>query len=280
MPILAKVAYAAGVRPAPLLAWRFAIATVLFALLLTGRAPALPWRQRLVLWGVGSVFVMNAYTYFRALALLPASTLALLLYSYPVLVTLISGLLGHDPFTPRGLVAAAMAFVGCALTVGQAPSAGPGVVLGISTAFIYATYILLGSRFASGVPSLVAAAHVAQASFVFCTVWAVLDGGLRLPASASAWVPVIVIAVFSTVVALYGFLGGLARIGPARAAVFSSFELVVTMVLAVAVLRERVGWVQWTGAALILGAVVFQNAPALRRLPPSRPGGGLAPPEI
>lgn len=284
MPILAKLAYAAGVRPAPLLAWRFGIATALFAVLLAGRGPVLALGQRLVLWGVGGVFVLNAFTYFIALQLLPASTLALLVYTYPVLVTLISGVMGLDPFTPRGLVAAAMAFVGCALTVGHAPSGGAGVVLGLLTALIYATYILLGGRFAKGVPSLTAAAHVSQASFVFCAAWAALDGGLRLPASPVAWASVAAIAVFSTVVALYCFLAGLARVGPARAAVFSAFELVVTMVLALAVLEEEVSPVQWTGAVLILGAVLFQNVPAIRRLARGGPGpgqaGGLAPPEI
>ena len=44
LPILGKVAYAAGVRPLPLLAWRYVIAALLIALL--DRGPRLPLRQQ------------------------------------------------------------------------------------------------------------------------------------------------------------------------------------------------------------------------------------------
>ncbi len=68
LPIIGKAAYAAGVRPEPLLAWRFVIAAVLFALLSRGKGPAIALRQRLVLWGLGVVFVINALAYFTALS--------------------------------------------------------------------------------------------------------------------------------------------------------------------------------------------------------------------
>ena len=45
MPIFGKVAYAAGVDGGPLLAWRFAIATVLFALFATPRSNGLALRD-------------------------------------------------------------------------------------------------------------------------------------------------------------------------------------------------------------------------------------------
>jgi drug/metabolite transporter (DMT)-like permease len=65
----------------------------------------------------------------------------------------------------------------------------------------------------------------------------------------------------------------MARVGAVRAAVLSSFEVVVTMGLAAVFLGEALGPRQIGGAALILGAVVFQNLAALRRL--ARRGGGV-----
>jgi len=61
------------------------------------------------------------------------------------------------------------------------------------------------------------------------------------------------------------FLAGMAIVGPNRASVLASLEVVVTLVLAIALLGERLTLAQWAGAALILGAVVFQNLKALRR---------------
>lgn len=275
LPIVGKAAYAAGVRPEPLLAWRFMIATGLFALLGRGAGPPVHFRQRLVLWGLGVVFVTNALAYFTALETVPASTVALLIYTYPVIVTILAGVFGHDRLTPRGLGAALVAFVGCALTATGALAVGVGVVYALVSAFVYASYVVLSSHFAAGVASLTAALHLAQASSVVCAAWALLHGGLGVPATPEAWGSIAALAVVSTVVALRAFLAGMARIGPARASVLSSFEVLVTMTLAVTLLGERLGLRQALGASLILGAVALQNLETIKRLRiPGRRGSG------
>jgi drug/metabolite transporter (DMT)-like permease len=266
LPVIGKAAYAAGVRPEPLLAWRFVIAAALFALLSRGKGPSISLRQRFVLWGLGVVFVVNALAYFTALETVPAATVALLIYTYPVIVTLLSGFAGLDPLTPRGLGGAGLAVAGCALTATGEIAGGSGVLYALASAFIYATYVVLSSHFATGVPSLTAALHLAQASAVVCIGWALGRGGLAVPPSFPAWAAIVGLAVISTVVALRAFLAGLARVGPARASVLSSLEVVVTMGLAVLVLGERLGPRQWAGALLILAAVAFQNLATLRRL--------------
>jgi drug/metabolite transporter (DMT)-like permease len=266
LPIIGKSAYAAGVRPEPLLAWRFVIATALFALMSRGQGTVITLRQRLTLWGLGIVFVINALAYFTALETVPAATVALLIYTYPVIVTLLSGFAGLDPLTPRGLGGAGLAVAGCALTATGEIAGGTGVLYALASAFIYAMYVVLSSHFAAGVPSLTAALHLAQASAVVCIAWALGHGGLAVPSSFQAWASIVGLAVISTVVALRAFLAGLARVGPARASVLSSLEVVVTMTLAVLVLGERLGLRQWAGALLILGAVAFQNLATLRRL--------------
>src|SRR5258708_3384775 len=266
MPILAKVAYGSGVRPIPLLAWRFLLASLLFALLRSGPAPPISGRQRLTLWAIGCVFVVNALCYFKALETVPASTVALLLYTYPVIVTLFSGLLGCEALTPRGLGSAGLAGAGCALTAGGTLVAGPGVFFALLTALLYATYIMLGSRFAAQVPAQTAALHITQVCALVCVPWAIAQGTLLLPSDVRAWGAVLGITVLSTVVALRAFLAGLARVGPARASVLSSFEVVVTLAFAGILLGERLGPRQWSGAALVLGAAGLQHPGSPRRL--------------
>jgi drug/metabolite transporter (DMT)-like permease len=270
MPILAKLAYRHGVRTGPLLFWRFLLATALFALLTRRGQP--PWRQRLVLWGLGAVFIGNALTYFKALETVPATTVSLVLYTYPVIVMLESALLGLENLTVRGLFAAVLAFSGCALTAGAALAGGPGIYFALASAFIYATYIVLSSRFARSVPAETAALHLAQAATVGMGLLGLVRGELALPGEPVAWLLVLVIAILCTVVAMYAFLAGLARVGPGRAAVISSLEVVVTLGLAFLFLGERLGPRQWVGAGLILGAVVLQNLgrrpPVDRRPPP------------
>jgi drug/metabolite transporter (DMT)-like permease len=267
LPILGKVAYAAGVRPMPLLAWRYVIAALLIALL--NRGPRPPLRQRVRLWAIGSVFVFNSIAYFRALEQIPASVTALVLYTYPVIVALLAALVGVERLTWRALLATLGAFAGCALTAGGSPAGAPlrlsGVAWALAAALVYASYIVLSSRFGAGVPARVLALHLAQAAAVLCVAFALANGGLALPADPRGLVAVAGIGVVSTVVAMTTFLAGMALIGPTRASVLSSLEVIVTLVLAFVFLGERLGPWQWAGAALILGAVAFQSLGALRR---------------
>ena len=267
LPILAKVAYAAGVAILPLLAWRYVIAAVLIALLERGPQP--PLRTRLRLWAIGSVFVFNSIAYFRALEQIPASVTALVLYTYPVLVAFLAALVGVERLRWRALVAALGAFAGCALTAGGAPQGEPlplsGVAWALLAALVYASYIVLSSRFGAGVSARVLALHLAQAAAVLCVVFALADGGLSLPLDPRALLSVAGMGVVSTVVAMTTFLAGMALIGPTRASVLSSLEVIVTLVLAFFFLGERLSPWQWAGAALILGAVALQNLGVLRR---------------
>jgi len=266
-PIFGKVAYAAGVQPLALLAWRYLIASACLALLVRGPMP--PLRERLRLWAIGSIFVGNSVAYFFALETLPASVTALVVFSYPVVVALLAALFGVEALTLRSLGAALMAFLGCALTAGglgnDAASPAKGIAWAFACAVIYAAYVVISSRYGRGVPARVLALHLVQVSGVICFVLALLGPGVRLPHDPRAWLSVVAIAVISTVISMSAFLAGMAIVGPNRASVLASLEVVVTLVLAIALLGERLTLAQWAGAALILGAVVFQNLKALRR---------------
>ncbi|MET0552107.1 MAG: DMT family transporter [Vicinamibacteria bacterium] len=261
MPILTKIAYASGVTLPALLAYRFLLAALLFAVL-GWNAPALPWRKRVLLWAIGSVFVGNALAYFTALQHTPAAVASLLLYTYPVMVTLVAPLLGLERLRTRGVLAAVLAFSGCALTAAGAGMAGAspkGVVLTLVSALVYAFYVVLSSRFASDIPAEAASAHLAQACAVYFVAAGAWRGELAVPPTVTAWGLIVAIAVICTVVALRTFLAGLALIGPGRAAVASSVEVLITIALAVAFLGERIGTRELLGGSLILGAVALHN---------------------
>lgn len=266
-PIFGKIAYAAGVEPLSLLAWRYLIASALLSLIESGPRP--PLRERLRLWAIGSIFVGNSVAYFMALRLLPASVNELLMFTYPVLVALLAALIGVERLTWRSLLAALAAFAGCALTTGgfrlSAGLPALGVAWALAAAVIYAGYVVLSSRFGGGASARTLVLHLTQAAALICCVVALAGPGLALPLAPRAWISVAAIAVVSTVVAMIAFLAGMAIVGPSRASVLSSLEVLVALVLAFLLLGERLTLPQWAGAALIVGAVAFQNARALGR---------------
>lgn len=268
MAVFARHAYAAGVDTPTLLLLRFSIAGAIMWAVFAFRRCALPARRPLlVLAGMGALgYAGQAFSFFTALTLGSAGLAALLLYTYPALVALLSRVVLRHPLSPLQLFAIAMALAGSALTIGRAPDGTAlGVFFGLLAAFIYAGYILTGSRLPADVtPTASTAVVITAAAAVYGAV--ALFRGVRLPEGASGWLAIVAIAVVSTAAAIAFFLEGLERLGPVRASVYSTLEPVFTLVLASVFLGERLSAVRLAGGALILGAViVLARADAARR---------------
>ncbi|MBI3162776.1 MAG: EamA family transporter [Chloroflexi bacterium] len=63
--------------------------------------------------------------------------------------------------------------------------------------------------------------------------------------------------VLSTIIPVTTFLAGLERIGPTNAAMLSTLEPVVTVLLAAWLFQEKLGLVVLLGGGLILAAVIL-----------------------
>ena len=258
MAIFARLAYDGGADVTAVLFLRFVIAAPCMAVLLAVRR--VPWPRGRVLAGLAAMgavgYVGQSLSYFTALTLASASLVALLLYAYPAIVTVLSVAVLGTRLTPVRTAALAAALVGTALTIGPELSGEPlGVALGACAAVIYSVYILVGSRLTPRTGALPASAVVMTAAAV---VYAVVVAVQRpsFPSTAGSWAAVVAIATVSTVVAITTFFAGMARLGAADASTLSTLEPVVTVALASVVLDERLAAAQLVGGALILAAVV------------------------
>ncbi len=259
MAIFARLAYDGGADVGAVLFLRFAIAAPCMAVLLRLRRQ--PWPRGRVLAGLiamgGIGYVGQSLSYFTALTLASASLVALLLYAYPAIVTVLCAVLFGDRLTPVRSGALVLALAGTALIVGPELSGRPmGVTLGAAAAVIYSVYILAGSRLtplAGALPS--AAVVVASAAAVYAVV--ALVQRPSFPTTPGSWVSVVAIALVSTVVAITTFFAGMERLGATDASTLSTIEPVVTVVLAWAVLGERLSAAQVAGGVLVLTAVVL-----------------------
>ncbi|MCW3065133.1 MAG: family transporter, partial [Solirubrobacterales bacterium] len=131
-----------------------------------------------------------------------------------------------------------------------------GVALALSAAVVYAVYIPVAHRVTADADPLAMAASVAGGAAVAFTAAGLVSGRLAVGFSAAAWGWVTAMALVSTVVAVAAFLGGLARVGPGRAAILSTVEPPVTVTLAFLVFGESLGLAQLLGGALVLAAVL------------------------
>jgi len=204
--------------------------------------------------GVG--YVGQSLCFFLALDHASAGLVALLLYLYPFIVTLIGTALLGETMTRLRAGAVATALLGTGLTIGNGLAGSAlGIALGIGAALIYSVYILVGSRVLQEEDPLAAATVVMLAAAAVFGVWVALEAP-HFPASATGWSSVLAIALLSTVLAMVGFFAGLKRLGASDSATLSTLEPVVTFVLAGVFLDEPVTVIQVLGGMLVLGAVI------------------------
>lgn len=259
IPIFAKAAYNAGSDPISVLFFRFLIASIVMVPSIAVRKIPFP-RGRFLLGlmlmgGIG--YVGQSFCYFTALTMASAGLVAILLYLYPAIVTILSTLLFKERITGLKILALILALTGTVLTIGLG---GGGSLLGIALAmtapFIYSAYILAGSKITKEVGILSSSTVVMiSASFVFGALIAVR--GLNMPQTLVGWGGVLAIALISTVIAIITFFAGLKRVGPTNASMLSSFEPITTVVLAAIVFGEKIGLMRIMGGVLILIAVIL-----------------------
>lgn len=285
MAVFGKLAYEAGVSPTALLLIRFSLAAVLLVLILVvrpnlrrGRTPVNRARAYGIAFGLGAIgYALQAGLYFAALERMDASLLSLILYTYPVLVTLAAVALGRDRLTPARAVALIAASCGTLLVLlgAGAISFHPfAAMLAFGSAATYTVYILVSDTVVHQLPPVVLSAFVMTGAAVALGIRALFTGGIDLGFEPAGWLWLACIAVVSTVIAMLAFFAGLRRTGPSTASILSTFEPVVTTVLAAITLGEMLSSMQIAGGVLVLSsAAVLQIGVARKRPDGDRPDG-------
>jgi len=259
--VFGKLAYRLGLTTPQLLSYRFALAAVLLWLAAGVTQQGLPPRRSLIglaiMGGVG--YVGQSAAYFSALHFIPVSTTALLLYTFPVAVTLLATLLFHEPLGWAKIGAVVLAFIGTMLVVQAQLKSAPliGIILGLTSAAVYSGYILYGSRLLPGIPPVSATATIATAAAIVWSGFAAGTGQLAVNWTPSRLAVLAGFVVIGTTIPVLTFILGLRLVGPSRAAILSTFEPASSVLLAVLILGEGANPIQYLGGAFILASVVL-----------------------
>lgn len=271
MGVFGKLAYEDGSTVGTLLATRFVVAAlVLWAILActgrVGRLAALTRRDVAIAFALGAVgYGAQAGCYFASLERMDASLLALVLYTFPVMVTVAAIVLKREAPSIRTGVALALACGGLALVLAGAAAGAldpVGTALALGAAAVYTVYILSSEGISTRMDALTLATLVCSGAAVTLSVAGVAGGDLDPGAvTGQGWLWLTSLAVISTVGAIALFFAGLRRVGPTAAAILSTLEPVVTVLVAGAVFGESLGPVQMVGGALVLLAALVVRVP-------------------
>ena len=258
LAIFGRFLYADGMDTFTMLFLRFGISASIMTLILILRKEAFPrGRVLALLIGMGALgYVGQSFSYLSAIKYASAGLVALLLYLYPMFVFVLSVIFLREKVTWVKVAALVLALVGTALTVGPAGGQFLGIFFAIFAAVVYSVYIIVGADVMRHVSAVQSSLVIfASAGAVYGMLTAV--NGAHFPASSSGWWYMVGIVLLATVIPVVTFLAGLERIGPTNAAMLSTLEPVVTVLLAAWLFAERLEPITMVGGALILVAVVI-----------------------
>jgi drug/metabolite transporter (DMT)-like permease len=265
LAIFGRYAYADGMDIFTVLFIRFGVSAVFMVIILLLRKEHFP-RGRILaqLIGMGALgYVGQSFMYMTAIKYASTGLVALLLYLYPMFVFILSVLILHEKATSVKIIALILALVGSALTVD--PNGGQliGALMAIAAALIYSIYIIVGTDVMKHVSAIQSSAIIFASAG---TVYGILTfvNGAHFPASHSGWFAMLGMIVFSTIIAVATFLAGLERIGPTNAAMLSTLEPIVTVLLAAWLFGERLMPIVLVGGGLILVAVILLTRAELK----------------
>ncbi|MBB5020065.1 drug/metabolite transporter (DMT)-like permease [Chitinivorax tropicus] len=259
LPLFTHYIYAAGADTRTVLILRFSIAGAVMVGVMLARNETWPrGRALLGLIAMGAIgYAGQSFCYFTALHYASAGLVALLLYLYPILVTLLAVILLKDKMTRPKLIALALASAGLVMTIGPALDGSLlGIGLGLLAAIIYSLYVIAGSRLTVGA-SPMASATVIMLSAATTFSLSMVNGEPAWPTGMVGWSAMVMLALISTVVAIVTFFAGLTRLGPSESSMLSTFEPVVSVAGAAWLLGDQMSIWQWFGGGLILASALL-----------------------
>lgn len=202
-------------------------------------------------------YVMLIYAYRQA----GVAVATVLLYVAPAIVALMSWVAYRLPVTGSQQVALFVSFAGVVGVAAGSGSAGGsstiGIVLGLLSAVTYASYSLI-ARFALQRLSttFVVTASLTVGAVALWVVKLVVDGP-SLPPVVGVGLIALVNGVGTTIAPMLLYTWGLAKIGPSRASLLATAEPAIAVILAFALLGERMSLIQAGGALAIAAGVVI-----------------------
>jgi DME family drug/metabolite transporter len=254
---VSKLVFAQGVSPLEAAFWRAVMGMVVFgAHAIIARQTRINRKDFPAFVGFGLVGIALFYGgYQSAIAAGGAALAAVLLYTAPAMVALMSWLMLKEPMDGFKVLAIALTLLGVAaisLQGGSVRVTGAAVFWGLVSAFTYATYYIFGKLYLSRytAPTMLLYAlpvgALALAPFVHF-----------VPKNLTAWATMVFLALASTYAANLFYYAGLKRLETTRASVVATLEPVVAALVAWLWWGEKFSGLGYLGALLVLSGVLL-----------------------
>jgi len=266
-PILGKFIFAGGAGLSTVLFVRFTITAIFLWIMTILREgfPRIPLKIWLILWGMGGIcYSLMSGLYLSSVRYIPASLAALLLYAYPIIVSVIAVLTKQEKFSKYKLLGLMLSTFGLVLVLGVAMKDinSFGVALALGAAFVYALYIIIGNQVLQTTTPLVTITLISTFAALTYGIIGLTMSGTTWNLAWNTWLGIGGIAFFSTIIAMITFFYGMKLIGATSASIISTLEPVMTVIFAVILLDEHLTLLQAAGGIfVVMGGILAVLTP-------------------
>lgn len=246
-----------------------AVAMVIYLFIFHRRMLKIHWKDFWCFLGTGiaSITFFN-FCYFKAIMMTSLSVAAVLLYTAPAIVMILSYILFREAFTVRKVIAIVMTFFGCMLVTGmlgqQQAITTTGLLYGLGAGLGYAFYSIF-SRYAleKGYHSLTITCYTFIVTTVVSVFFTNVSKVSMVVFSSPLYVMLTVaLGLICTVAPYLLYTLGLQEVDNSHAAIIASIEPVTATVLGFVVFGEDITVVKMMGMILVLGGMAVCNKKA------------------
>ncbi len=214
--------------------------------------------------GFGSILFFTV-CYFTAITMMPLSTAAILLYTSPIWIMLMSVLFFREKLNGKKLLALALAFTGCVLVSGISGEgiSLTGLLVGLGSGIGYGLYSILGTvalrKYTPYTVTTYTFLFAAAGSWLICSP---ADLTAKFSAAPDLFPLLLFCGLTALVTAVIPFLAytlGLNTVEASRAGILATIEPLVATLIGILFFSERLTPVSGIGIILILSAVIILN---------------------
>jgi drug/metabolite transporter (DMT)-like permease len=218
---------------------------------------------------IGLLITWQSYCLYSAVARIPVALALLVFNTFPIVLALMSWVLGGEQPNKRSWVVMPIVLIGLTLAldvVGKLGSItaftqrweiiGPGVIFGLMASLSFASAIYLTTNWMKGVDGRVRAIMSMTTVGVIVLLVGSATTGFTFPRSNSGWFCLVLLSVFygSAFTALFVFLP---KMGTANNAVLLNFEPIAALAMGFLFLGQTVSNIQMLGAVVVMSAIAY-----------------------
>jgi drug/metabolite transporter (DMT)-like permease len=240
-----------------------AAALILFSLIKNKNLPKIKPRDSIYFVGTGILsFVFFNWCYFIAINKTSLSVAAILLYTAPAIVMILSAILFKEKMTKKKLVSLMLTFAGCIFVTAFVQGTGQkitisGVLAGLGSGLGYALYSIFGRYALKKYDSITVTLY----TFIFASMGLIpftdIKEMISLFSNVNALYYAVALGLIATVLPFLLYTKGLTYLETSKASIIATLEPIVATIIGIILYSEPLTLFKILGISLVIFALII-----------------------